>query len=108
MRINTIGTPVVIPPEQSLEVGASRAVNRVEARNPGAGEPAPRPLPGPVAPATQAPVVQGEAERRQQSRRAEDRRKRQVAVLIDTRVGQRRAQRRRAADDAPPSIDVEV
>jgi hypothetical protein len=108
MRINSIGTPVVIPPEQSLEVGASREVTRVEARNPGTGETVARPLPGSLLPVPPTGPVAVEAERRQQSRRGEDRRQGQVAVLIDTRVGQRRGQRRRAQDEALPSIDEEA
>jgi hypothetical protein len=106
VRINTVGTPVVTLPEQSLEVGATRAITPVQARNPGAAELTPRPAAAlPSAQVAPAPV---EVERRQQVRRGEDRRKRQVAVLIDTRVGQRRAVRRRTEDEPPSSIDVEA
>jgi hypothetical protein len=105
MRINSIGTPLVFPPEPSVEVGASRAVTPVQARTPGQqGEPRPMPVPAPLV----APAPARIDERRQQVRRGEDRRTRQVAVLIDTRVGQRRAQRRRAGDDPAASIDVKA
>ena len=110
MRINTVGAPPVTIPEQSLEVGPARAARPVEQRSPGAGEAPARPLPGTL-PVPVPPTVPGarEAERRQDDvRRGEDRRKRQVPVLIDTRVGERRAKRRRAADDAPPSVDVKA
>jgi hypothetical protein len=108
MRINSVGTPVVTSPEQSAEVGAARAVRAVRARTPAPAETPANPVPAAPAPAAQSAPVLAEAERRQQSRRGEDRRKRQAPVLIDTRVGQRRAQRRRAQDEAPPSIDVEA
>jgi hypothetical protein len=55
-----------------------------------------------------APVPPVEAERRAYVRRSEERRKLQVRVLMDTRVGQRRTARRRAADETPASIDVEA
>jgi hypothetical protein len=107
MRINTIGAPVITPSDRSLEVGATRAVRPVEVRTPEPGETQARPLPAIPAPAAQP--LPAEAERRQQARRGEDRRQRQVAVLIDTRVGQRRAQRRRAQDEVlRASIDVEA
>jgi hypothetical protein len=48
------------------------------------------------------------AERRQDVRRSVDRRKRQLPVLIDTRVAQRRRARRRVADAAPSTIDIEA
>ena len=105
MRINTVGTPVVTPPERSVEVTATSAVARVDARTPGAAGTPARPVPAPVGEPVPVPV---QAERRQQSRRGADRRQRQVAVLIDTRVAQRRAARRRAQDGAPDNIDVEA
>jgi hypothetical protein len=109
MRINTIGTPVVTQPERSPEVGATRPVSPVQERTPQPGQSSPRPAlatPAPGAPLM--PVVPAEAERRREVRRGKDRRKQQVAVLVDTRVAQRRAKRRRAQDAALPSIDVEV
>jgi hypothetical protein len=104
VRINTIGTPLVTRPDSPLQVEQTRAVTPVQARSPGTGESSPAPLP------ERAPVaaVAVQAERRQQVRRGEERRTRQVAVLIDTRVAERRAARRRAQDDAPPSIDIEA
>lgn len=106
MRINTIGTPVVTRPEASRAVGAAGAITPVQPRTPGSGGAQQQPVPQGPAPVAQPVSVP--AERRQQVRRGDDRRKRQLPVLIDTRVGQRRAQRRRAQDEAPSSIDVEV
>jgi hypothetical protein len=106
VRINTIGTPLVTRPDSSLQVGETPAVTPVQARSPRTGESSPAPLPAPE----RAPVatVSVQAERRQQVRRGEERRTRQLAVLIDTRVAERRAVRRRAQDEAPPSIDIEA
>ena len=59
-------------------------------------EPAP-PVPAPA-----------EADRRGHVRRAQERRKQQVRVTIDTRIGPRRMARRRVEDDAPAAIDVEA
>lgn len=109
MRINTIGTPLVTVPEASPEVGAPRALTSVQGRAPGSqgAQQLPVPRAQAAAPAALLPVT-AQAERRGQVRRGEERRRRQVSVLIDTRVGQRRAQRRRAQDEAPPSVDVEA
>jgi hypothetical protein len=107
MRINTIGTPLVTRPEDSLQVGAAPVATPVRARTSGAGEMLERPAPLPAA-TGYAPAEPAIIERRQQSRRGEDRRKRQIAVLIDTRVAQRRVTRRRAQDEVPASIDLEA
>jgi hypothetical protein len=106
VRINTIGTPLVTRPDSPLHVGETRAVTPAQARAPGAGESLPAPLPAPER--SPGAVVPVQADRRQQVRRGEERRTRQVAVLIDTRVAERRAVRRRAQDEAPPSIDIEA
>jgi hypothetical protein len=61
--------------------------------------------------AEQAPPAQVQepaGERRQLERRSEDRRKRQLPVLLDMRVGPRRTNRRRADDEAPLSIDTKA
>jgi hypothetical protein len=102
MRISTIGTPVVRPPEPGMEVEATRGVRPIDPRTPGAAAALPRPA---AEPAVGVAAVE-QAERRREARRSEDRRKRQVAVLIDTRVAERRTLRRRGDDAAPPSIDV--
>ena len=47
-------------------------------------------------------------DRRQSRRRGNDRRKQQVAVLIDTRVDQRRNSHRRDEDDAPRRVDTQA
>ena len=110
MRINTVGTPPISPPEQSVEVAAARAARPVEQRSPGGGQTSAPTQPGtlPARPQPAAPVVRPVERRQEDGRRGEDRRKRQVPVIIDTRVGERRAQRRRAADEAPPSVDVKA
>lgn len=108
MRLNNVGPLIVSPVEPRTEVHNTRAVDPVRAYTPGEGAPEP-PMPFPAreeAPA-QEPVPEGE--RRQRSdRRGEDRRKRQIPVLIDTRVADRRAASRRDEDAAPSRIDVEV
>ncbi len=48
------------------------------------------------------------AERRQFVRRGQERRKRQVKVMLDTRVGPRRTDRRRDEDDTPGNVDLEA
>jgi hypothetical protein len=105
MRINAIGTPPLTVPEVRSELGAAPRVNPVDPR--------PQTPPGaqPLLPLPEIsePVLQPvQAERRGVERRATDRRQRQVPVLIDTRVSQRRVQRRRAEDEPPASIDVEA
>jgi hypothetical protein len=48
-------------------------------------------------------------ERRRNARRAGERRKQQLSVTLNTRVGQRRLSRRRAADSAASTaIDIEA
>ena len=103
-RINNIGTPAVVPPERSPQVGAVRGTTPIGQQT--SGTPAPAPA---------APAASGEAapppsasERRQLSRRGPDRRTRQVPVLIDTRVSQRRKKRRRNLDTPPDSVDVDA
>jgi len=103
MRINETPPLTVTRPEPTSSVTGVSAGSTVGAQgNPAAQtvpvrEQTPPPPPPPV-----------EAERRVYVRRAEERRKLQVRVLMDTRVGQRRTARRRAADDAPASIDIEA
>jgi hypothetical protein len=104
MRVNTIGTAPVTPPEVRPEVGATRPVAPVGAQTPRPEVP-PVPASAPRAEPAQASAA---TERRRSARRADDRRKKQVPVLIDTRVTQRRKGRRRAADAAPSNIDIEA
>ncbi len=108
MRLNNVGPLIVTPVEPRTEVHNTRAVDPVRAYTPGerTAEP-PAPLPArEEAPAPDAPP---EGERRRRSeRRAEDRRKRQIPVLMDTRVADRRAASRRDEDLAPVHIDVEA
>ena len=104
MRVDTIGTPPVTPPEVRPQVGATRGVAPV-----GAQTPRPEVPPVPVsAPRAEPAQARAAVERRSGARRADDRRKKQVPVLIDTRVTQRRRGRRRAVDAAPSNIDIEA
>jgi len=107
MRINNVGPLIVTPTEPRTEVATTRAVDPVRAYSPGEASPEP---PMPIPTREEAPAPAPEGERRQRSeRRGEDRRKRQIPVLIDTRVGDRRAAGRRTEDEAQPvRIDVEV
>lgn len=102
MRINTVDTPIVTPPEVRPDVGGARAIAPVDPQTPGPA--VPFRVPGTSGEEPQAPFV----DRRRADRRGEDRRQRQVAVLIDTRVSQRRIDRRRTQDEPPPSIDTEA
>jgi hypothetical protein len=79
----------------------------------GAGAPGPaevsrdnrQPSPPPESQTMRYEAVQ---ERRQFVRRGEERRKRQVPVLLDTRVGPRRTERRRDEDATPGNVDLEA
>ena len=104
MRINNVGPQVVIRPGVRDSVDQVRATSPVSAQSASAYAGA-RILVESMEPQPVAPVVQ---ERRQAPRRTEDRRKQQVAVTIDTRVGQRRNVRRWADDEAATTIDVEA
>jgi hypothetical protein len=103
MRVNTVGTAPVTPPEVRPDVGATRGVATVSAQTPRSEVP-PVPASAPRAEPVQAPTT----ERRHNARRGDDRRKQQLPVLIDTRVAQRRRARRRAADAAPSNVDTEA
>ena len=104
MRINNVGPQVVIAPDVRGSVDQVRATAPVSPQSAStyAGgrivieavqqEPAPPPV----------------QERRQFPRRGAERRKQQVTVTIDTRVGDRRVLRRRADDEPPTSIDVQA
>ena len=102
MRINNVGPQVVIAPEVRGSVDQVRAtapVNSQTASTYAGG----RILVEEMQAQPAAPPVQ---ERRQAPRRADDRRKQQVAVTIDTRVAQRRMERRRADDEPLTTIDI--
>lgn len=106
MRLNAVPPPIVTPPEVRPEVGAVAGTRAIGAHPSGSVISVPaRPAPEEPAP---APVQESAGERRQLSRRSEDRRKRQLPVLLDMRVGPRRTSRRRAGDEAPPSVDVKA
>jgi len=109
MRINNVGPLIVTPVEPRVEVGNARAIDPIRAYTPGEAQAQETVVPVPTR--EEAPLEPiGEEERRKQrsDRRGEDRRKRQVPVLIDTRVGERRANARRDEDAVPVHIDVEV
>ena len=103
MRINETPPFIVTRPEPTGSITGVSAGTAVGAQ----GNPAAQTVPvrEQASPPPPPPV---EAERRAYVRRAEERRKLQVRVLMDTRVSQRRTAPRRAADDAPVSIDVEA
>jgi len=102
VRINNVGPQVVIAPEVRGSVDQVRATAPVSSQTAStyAGG---RILVEEMQAQAGAPPVQ---ERRQAPRRADDRRKQQVAVTIDTRVAQRRVERRRADDEPLSSIDI--
>lgn len=108
MRINNVGPLIVTPTEPRIEVGNARAVEPIRAYTPGERSPE-TPMPVIVREEQPATVEVPEGERRQRNdRRGEDRRKRQIPVLIDTRVADRRASARRTEDEAPAHIDIEA
>ena len=103
MRINQISTPLVTRPEPEgpAEVTPTAPVDPIEPGSyPGGRIVAERP--------DSVTAPQQVVKRRPGTRRTAERRKSQVPVLIDTRVAQRRTERRRAQDDAPSSVDVEA
>ena len=104
MRIDPVAAPPVTPPDVRPDVGVTRRVAPVTAQTV-RGELPPVAQSEAREASVQAPPA---AERRQDVRRSVDRRKRQLPVLIDTRVSQRRRTRRRVADAAPSTIDIEA
>jgi hypothetical protein len=104
VRINNVGPQVVVPPEVRGPVDEVRATRPVNAQGAAAYSGARILVETTGALPTQAVIH----ERRATPRRSDERRKRQLPVLIDTRVGERRTVRRRADDEPAPSIDVEA
>jgi hypothetical protein len=102
MRINDTPPVNITRPEARGPVAGVAAGSAVGSRG---GNPAVQNLAEHAEPPQPAQTA---AERREQARRAEERRKQQMRVLIDTRVGRRRAAKRRVADDAPASVDVQA
>ena len=101
MRINETARLPVTRPDSKGPIAGVTAATPVGSQSPMPSEPGQN-LPGRIEPRT--PVE----ERRIYVRRSDERRKSQVQVLMDTRVAQRRLARRRAADQAPTSIDVQA
>lgn len=106
MRINEVGTLPITPVDSRPEIDAPRPVRTVdpvagEGRQDGDRQP---PLPEELPPVTVPPTI----DRRSGDRRVEERRKRQIPVLIDTRVADRRVARRRQDDPPPPSLKIEA
>jgi hypothetical protein len=104
MRINAVPPNIVTVPALAPQVGDVARTSPISPQTPSAAGYVLQP-PAPQQPAAPAAAS---GERRSLERRGEDRRKRQMAVLLDLRVGQRRTNRRRAGDEAPPSIDTKV
>jgi len=104
VRINAVPPSIVTAPELAPQVGDVPRTAAIGPQTPSAA--------GYVlqTPAAQQPLqpATGAGERRLLARRSEDRRKRQVAVLLDLRVGRRRTNRRRADDEAPSSVDIKA
>ena len=106
MRLNSVPPNIVNRPDTFGVVGG---VSGTQADGPQTPRLSGGVRPLPLAPEGPAPVErEPTTERRQSRRRGDDRRTKQVPVLIDTRVAQRRTQRRRGQDEAPPSIDLEA
>lgn len=106
MRINEVGPLPITPLEPRPEIDAPRPIRPVdtipaEGRTPGEER---QPLPEEPTPAPVVPTVN----RRQGDRRMGERRQRQIPVLIDTRVADRRVARRREDDPPPPSVDIQA
>ncbi|MEO8628782.1 MAG: hypothetical protein ABI612_11860 [Betaproteobacteria bacterium] len=102
MRINQISTLIVTRPEFEgpAEVTPTTPIDPIEPGGYTGGRVvAERPDP------VNTPQL---VARRPARRRTGERRKNQVPVLMDTRVSQRRTERRRAQDEAPSSVDVEA
>jgi len=109
MRINNVGPLIVTPVEPRVEVPNARAIDPIRAYTPGEAQAREAVVPVPARDeAPLEPVGEEKRSRQRSDRRGEDRRKRQVPVLIDTRVGERRASARRDEDAVPIHIDVEV
>lgn len=104
MRLNIAPQSGVTPTETRPRVGAVRAAKPVGPQTAGSGATAPASTESAKVPAAPVPV----AERRAGGRRGNDRRQNRVAVLIDTRVGDRRKRRRRVSDEAPAAVDLEA
>lgn len=107
MRLNTVDPLIVTPTEVRPDVGQPRAIQPVRAYSPNEREPA-----APAVPPRQEegePAESPDVERRRRSdRRGTDRRKQQIPVLIDTRIGDRRTAARRTEDPGPAHIDIEA
>jgi hypothetical protein len=106
MRLNAVPPSIVTPPEARSEVSGVAGTRAIGAHASGSA------IVMPARPAAEgappAQVQEPAGERRQLERRSEDRRKRQLPVLLDMRVGPRRTNRRRADDETPPSIDIKA
>jgi hypothetical protein len=87
------------------EVGSIAATRAIGTRGSGATLVAPQ---GPSEQSTTAQAQPPAVDRRRLGRRGDERRKQKLPVLLEMRVGPRRTARRRAGDDAPPSVDTKV
>jgi hypothetical protein len=105
MRLNAVPPSSVTRPGASSEVGEVAAARSIGAQASGAVLATPQgPSEQSAAAQTQAPTV----ERRRLGRRGDDRREQKLPILLEMRVGPRRTARRRAGDEAPPSVDTKA
>jgi hypothetical protein len=105
MRLNAVPPSSITRPEVSAEVGGVAATHAIGSRGAGATvvvteRPAEQSAPA----QTPAPPV----DRRGNERRGDERRKQKLPILLEMRVGPRRTGRRRAGDEAAPSIDTKA
>ena len=103
MRINETPPLNITRMDSGSPVTEVAGVSAIGSQGQGAAAPGPIPY-GRDQPMQASPTAE---ERRQASRRNEERRKRQLKVLMDTRVRQRRTARRRN-QDLPPDSSVDI
>ncbi len=105
MRLNAVPPSNVSQPGAGSEIGGIASARAIGAQGSGASLIVRQEPPEPGVPAqTQAPAV----ERRRLGRRGDERRKQKLPILLEMRVGPRRTGRRRASDEAPPSVDTKA
>jgi len=105
MRLNTVSPSSVTRPEVSAQVGGVAATHAIGSRGAGATVVVTQ---GPAEQSAPAQAPAPPAERRRVERRSEERRKQKLPILLEMRVGPRRTGRRRAGDEAAPSIDTKA
>ena len=105
MRLNAVPTSSVTQPDMRSEVGGVAATRAIGSQGASATPVVPQ---GPAEQSAPAQTPVPAAERRGIERRGGERRKQKLPTLLDMRVGPRRTGRRRASDEAPPSVDTKA